>query len=542
MGVQIPIEKCRDTLVLSKLFFPEQMLHSLDFYGNKFKRLKPVHEDWTKFSEAMLYRCTEDVEINTILYNWFVKKELSKWDWGKSMLTEQYFSYDQAWQEVAGVDVDTCVAQEIIESITQEMKEIDTRLSRDMPSRIVKAGVCNMPYKKDGSYSAQATQWFKDEETLCKVRGPFTKIKYEEVNLDSEQQVKKFLFTQGWVPTEWNYKKDKDTGFFVKDDNGNKIPTSPKLTEDSYASIKGNLGKLVARRNVIKHRRSFVGWTNKKGQFKGVLSYIRDDGKVPAEGILCEAVTGRTKHRNAVCNVPKAKKKIPYGIPIRAMYCVKDPLRVMLGADLDQIEARITAHYAAKFDGGEYWNRLLEVGDIHQYNADLLGVDRDPTAKAFQYAVFYGARAPKVATIVGCSVRKAQKLLDVFWSGTRGVYDCIQALEAQFDKYGFITGLDGRKLKVRAKYKLFNTLIQSAAAIIFKQWGVFTNIELRRQDVDCLQIIAYHDEFEYDCHKDHVDLASKIIKSAAKDAGESYNLYTPITVDVKVGRNWAEVH
>ena len=58
----------RDTLCMSKLFDPERPSHSLDSYGKQFNRFKPVHEDWSRYSPEMLHRCTEDVEINSMLY------------------------------------------------------------------------------------------------------------------------------------------------------------------------------------------------------------------------------------------------------------------------------------------------------------------------------------------------------------------------------------------------------------------------------------------------------------------------------------------
>ena len=365
-------------------------------------------------------------------------------------------------------------------------------------------------------------------QELETVRGPFCRIEYHDIDLGSSQQVKNYLLSVGWKPTEWN--KSKKTGEI----------TSPKLTEDSFPSIQGDTGQLVARRNVIVHRRrTILNYDDPEG--KGIISKIRDDGRVPATGILCGTPTARTKHSGAVCNVPKAKPKVIYGKEMRSLFCVKPPY-VMLGADLDQIEARITAHYASLYDGGEYWDIIQRTGDIHQYNADMLGVDRDPTAKAFQYAVFYGARAPKVAQIVGCSTKEAQKYLDKFWNGTRGVAKLIERLQAYYKKHGFIKGLDGRKLMIRAEYKLLNSLIQSAAAIVFKAWGVIANERLREEGVRCDQIIAYHDEFDYRCHPEDVDKATQIIKESAIAAGELFNLNVPITVDVKVGMSWAEVH
>ena len=204
------------------------------------------------------------------------------------------------------------------------------------------------------------------------IKGEYCKISIDPINLNSSDQVKDFLLSVGWVPTQYNINKET------------REPTSPKLTEDSYGSIKDDTGKLVARRNVLVHRRRTIE-NLKDPNNKGILAHIRDDGRVAATGISCGTPTGRTTHSGPVCNVPKAKPNVVYGKEMRQLFCVKDPYR-MLGADLSAIEARVTAHWASLFDGGAYWNVIQSVPDIHQYNADLINNTRD-VAKSFQYAL-----------------------------------------------------------------------------------------------------------------------------------------------------------
>lgn len=364
------------------------------------------------------------------------------------------------------------------------------------------------------------------------IKGPFTRIGYADIDLGSSDQVKKYLLSVGWKPTKYNKVFDEKLRKWRQ--------TSPKLTEDSFDTIEGDTGQLLARRNVIVHRRrTILNYDDPLN--KGILSKVREeDGRVPATGILNNTPTARTTHSGAVCNVPKASPKVIYGKEMRSLYRVYDPY-VMLGADLDQIEARITSNYAWHFDGGEYWQVLKDVDDIHQYNADLIKSDRD-TAKGFQYAIFFGAQCAKLASVIGCSEKEAQVHIDNFWNGNKGVLLIVEYLKKYYKKHGFIRGLDGRKLQVRAEYKLLNCLIQSAAAIVFKRWSCFAQRRLRDAGLDCKVIISYHDEIDMRCHKDHVDASIPIIKQAAIDAGLHYKMNVPITVDVKVGMNWSEVH
>ena len=66
----------------------------------------------------------------------------------------------------------------------------------------------------------------------------------------------------------------------------------------------------------------------------------------------------------------------------------------MCGADLSGIELRMLSHYLARHDGGRYADILLN-GDIHQTNADKIGISRKQV-KTVTYAFLYGAGDEKI--------------------------------------------------------------------------------------------------------------------------------------------------
>lgn len=62
-----------DTYLLSQLLQPDRAGgHSLQSYGERFGRAKPEHEDWSRFTQEMLHRCAEDVEINHLTYTYLM--------------------------------------------------------------------------------------------------------------------------------------------------------------------------------------------------------------------------------------------------------------------------------------------------------------------------------------------------------------------------------------------------------------------------------------------------------------------------------------
>ena len=71
--------KVYDTLVLSRILSPNRRVpynclnaratsHGLEAWGYRVGRGKPEHNDWSVYTPAMLHRCSEDVEINEMVY------------------------------------------------------------------------------------------------------------------------------------------------------------------------------------------------------------------------------------------------------------------------------------------------------------------------------------------------------------------------------------------------------------------------------------------------------------------------------------------
>lgn len=81
----IPLMKCIldytfkgevfDTYIVSQLTEPDRVGgHGLEPWGKRFKRYKPEHDDWSQFSDDMMHRCEEDVEINYLVYKQLLKE------------------------------------------------------------------------------------------------------------------------------------------------------------------------------------------------------------------------------------------------------------------------------------------------------------------------------------------------------------------------------------------------------------------------------------------------------------------------------------
>jgi DNA polymerase-1 len=113
---------------------------------------------------------------------------------------------------------------------------------------------------------------------------------------------------------------------------------------------------------------------------------------------------------------------------------------------------------------------------------------------------------------------------------------------------GTLVGLDGRVLPIRSEHSALNTLLQSAGAILCKQWlcDAFDEFERRGYahgwDGDFVFLGWIHDEVQVAVRNGIETEAASILTGAAEQAGEAFGFRVPLASDYKVGRNWAECH
>jgi len=218
------------------------------------------------------------------------------------------------------------------------------------------------------------------------------------------------------------------------------------------------------------------------------------------------------------------------------------PGMVMCGADLSGIELRMLAHYLARYDGGRYAEILL-TGDIHQVNADKIGISRR-AVKTVTYAFLYGAGDAKIGLSVDKQLQpnkaraKGKEVRAAFIAAIPGLSELLQAVKKR-SSTGSIMAVDGRKIYVDSTHKALNYLLQCSAGVIAKRWLKITHENL---PPTAHQLAFVHDELQYECKKEEVEDLKFLLELSAAQAGEYYNLRVPIAAEAKSGRNWSEVH
>lgn len=603
-------EKVIDTLVMSQLSHFSRPLrytwgrHSLEAFGKHFGRHKPSQEQWLKWDEAMINRCEEDVEINYLVYR-YLQREVNSTGMAKDIAVRELDTARISCQQVKNgwrLDIDKAhkhirtldkyianLAKGIEPHLPMTIKkpskavtwdEVNAKLGGiflrvpstilDVRGNTVKPAKEPTPLKfvKNGGYHSNTAKWFgveaKEGKDASKrlIVGPYTRVDFAVSRMSQHERVKKFLFTQGWKPTTWNYKKDA-SGNFLKDSVGRKIKTTPKLTEDSYDSIQGELGKQIAEYNTYTSRRKVI--KNPDKDDKGWLNNLAPGNRIICTPRTIGAATARMTHSGLV-NVPSPKAT--FGKEMRELFIASEGYKIV-ACDMASAQLRLLA--AAMGDqkyidtvvlGREEDDNKVYLGeDVHSVNAIAAGLinpnwqpgskewkDGRGKGKTFIYALLFGAGDAKLGTIVGGGLDEGRNLRNQFMEELPAIDNLITTLKDEWQGNkrageGWFAGLDGRRIYCNSPHKILNYKLQSDEAILLKEWLINVDNDIRNNDsiAHAKLLLSYHDELNYETIPDEVDALGDILKRGIQDAGKTFGIAI-MDGDSKVGNNWAEVH
>jgi DNA polymerase I-like protein with 3'-5' exonuclease and polymerase domains len=482
-GVRIPRHSVVDTLYLSRLYNPSQEGgHSLRNWGEILGGAgKIAFEDYDGgLTDEMVEYCIADVELTERVHQWLALQIRKEGFSQQSVELEHNVGWIVTEQERNGFKLDIPFAEKLMMDLMFEMNNIEASLQDIFPP-IVEERISEKTFKR-----------LKDKVTVF--------------NPGSRKQIAERL--QG-LGVKFNKKTEK--GNIIVDE---KVLEGIDLPE----------AKAVARYMMLQKR---------VAQIDSWLKAVKDDGRVHGRVITNGAVTGRMTHQSPnMAQVPAVSA--PFGTECRSCWTV-DEGNVLVGIDASGLELRMLAHY---MDDENYTNELLN-GDIHTANQRAAGLESRPLAKTFIYAFLYGAGDAKIGAIVGGNSNTGRGLKETFLSNTPSL-ERVRGDTLRQAASGILTGLDGRKLRVRSEHAALNTLLQGAGAIVMKQ--ALVHLSDRLKNIPHRFVANVHDEWQIETTAHYADTVGRIGVRAIRIAGETLSLRCPLDGEYRVGNNWAETH
>lgn len=584
-GFEVPVEKQKDSLVISRLIYAnlrdtdgelveKKVLtgdlhgsHSLKAWGMRLGVHKGDFEGpWEQWSPDMHAYMEQDVEVLEALWQHLKPEAYSQ----EAIELEHRIQRICIMMEETGWPFDVQAAGLLHAELVKKLKPIEEQLKADF-GFWYRAKTRKMRQIVDPITGADAAvhEWFTPKVNNRKlgyeVGQPCTQLERVFFNPASRAHAVRCLMHMGWHPTEFTDSGQPKLDDAVLEKLSEQFPQGGALVE--FLLIDKRIGSIAT------------------GD-KAWLKQVRDDGRLHGTINPMGTQSSRASHSDPnLGQVPASKN--PYGKECRSLFTV--PVGYdLVGADQAGLQLRCLGHYLTPFDGGEYGKAVAE-GDPHWRAVQAIGFTKEPyVPENGLHEVFRekGGKTLTYATVFGCHDRKAGAIIrdclttarnknpewayvyERYFRGRRGdaevgkpirkrfydalgltpLLDKLQRFRSRRDNPfpGSLPGLDGRWVPCRSDHSALANLLQSAEAIICKRWVCDTYDALVAEGLkwgeDFFFVGWVHDELQIAVRKNLTERVSKIVVECAEAAGNPYKFRVALKSKAKVGRNWAETH
>lgn len=541
-----------DTLIISWYLEPDRVRHGLEYWGEEFGIPKPAIQDWHNLSvEEYIHRCSEDVKINLTLWKRF-KRKLSilygKWEDADKFLSYLEFKMDCAReQERSKWTLDKEYALESLRKLQETKEEKLRSLVAGMPpvpSTVLKTRP-EKPFKKDGTYSVQGVKWFallKEKNLPETFDGEIEVVTdYTPPNPASSVQVKNWLFSLGWKPATFKFKKEED----------GTIRKIPQIREEHSEDLCPSVLKLLDKSPAIADLQGLGIINHRISILAGFLSYAGQTNQIAAQ-IQGVTNTLRFKHKTAV-NLPKVGK--PHADGIRGSLIARKGYE-LCGSDMSSLEDRLKQHFIYPYDPEYVKEMMTDDYDPHLSLAELakevtpiqVRAYKDGTNKSIKpirdifkngnYACQYGAGPPRLALTANISLEKAEQVWKTYWEKNWAIKEVAkkQRVKTVFGLMWLYNPISGFWYHLKYEKDVFSTLIQGSASYVFDMW--VWEVRKKRPQLTA----QFHDEIVLEVMIGYREKVTALLKDAINTLNEQLKLNRKLDIDVQFGQRYSDIH
>ena len=440
--------------------------------------------------------------------------------------------------------VDVPKAESLLETLETIEKEKHAELVKAMPKKPILKTI-NRPkvmYKKDGTLSSHGANFEvkrkenyqpEDVQSFNIIEG------YEDGNPGSTPQVKDWLYSLGWQPCTFEYKREPngETRAIPQVREEGELTASVVRLADVDPAV-----KVLEGLSIVQHRLSVV---------KSFLKALDSQGYVFA-GVNKFTNTLRFKHVKPLANLPGVDKA--YGEDVRGLLIAPEGY-VLCGADMDSLEQNTKMHYMTPYDPEYVATQQTEDFDAHLDLAKFAGAVTEEqieehnrtgslksVRKAYKvtnYSATYGIKPLGLSRRGGFSVKEAEELLDAFWKRNWALEAIAKDTKTKRTRDGqmwLYNPVSKFWYSLRHEKDKFSTLNQSTGVYCFDTWLGY-----------CIKkglsaIGQFHDEAIFLVKEGDEQKTSDVVYSAMDKTNEKLKLNVTLSTAPEFGLNYSEIH
>jgi DNA polymerase-1 len=234
---------------------------------------------------------------------------------------------------------------------------------------------------------------------------------------------------------------------------------------------------------------------------------------------------------------------------------IAPPGTYLLSADYSQIDLRVLAHLSQ--DPGLI-AAFAQDEDIHATTAskifnipgDAVTTEMRRNAKTVNFGVIYGMSDYGLEQATKLSREEAAQFIALYFEKYPKVKEYLEATKEQVRKLGFVQTVLGRRrflpeinsanrmVREAAERMAINAPVQGSSADIIKIAMINLYREMEKRNLKSKILLQIHDELLFEVPEGEVMEMKSLVGELMPMA---FELRVPVRIDIKLGRNWAEM-
>lgn len=237
--------------------------------------------------------------------------------------------------------------------------------------------------------------------------------------------------------------------------------------------------------------------------------------------------------------VPKRNKEL--GRLFRTLF-IPDEGMDHVEADYSQCEPRLYAHYSRDPNLCAGY-AAVPFKDVHDIVAEMLEVERDPTAKRMNMGIFTGMQPRTFAGHMDWTLDKATEAWNAWFDAFPEIRTFQNDAKSVFAKRGYIRTLLKRRCRLesnRFAYRAASRIIQGGNADILKYKYLEADRFLESQGDIAHLLMNCHDAFllQVPTGAEGDPILAELVRICEDVQAEPFNLRVPFVLEVGRGPNW----